>query len=233
MEVVTWDWRPVGLNTPPLTASAESEGWCKADTSAAGAPTLVGTNGLMVGTLANTDEVENLCLYQGDALAWDIDDLLTADFWLSVGAAITTAQSLAFGMGSARNDDPDSIAANAMFRCIATGAVVVETDDGTHDTDDKATGQTLGTTIKRFCIDFAGGLNTKSPPSASVGGKANVLFSMDDARGNLIGVARSTLFDMSGYSSGLQPFIQLQKTGGTTTPSFNLARVRIRSKFPY
>ena len=233
MDVITWDWRPVGVNTPPLTASAESEGWVKADTSAAGAPTLVGTNGFMVGTLAATDEAENLCLYMGDSLAWDIDELLTAEFWIKTGAAITTAQALAFGMASARNDDPDSIAEHAHFRLLASTAVVVETDDGTNNNDDKATGQTLSTTLKRFCIDFSGGLLTKSPPSASVGGKANVLFSMDDARNNLIGVARSTLFDMSNYSDGLQPYVQIQKTGGTTTPSFSLARVRIRSKFSY
>ena len=234
MDVMTWDWRPVGLETPPLTASADGNPWTKADTSAAGAPTLAASGGFMKGQLANTDEVENLCLYMGDQLAWDIDDLLTAEFWIKTGAAITTAESLAFGMGAARNDDPDSIAYHAHFRLLATTAVVVETDDGVNNNDDKATGQILSTTVKRFLIDFASGLKTVSPPSTSLGGKGNVLFSMDDARGNLIPVARNVAFDMSNYSSGgLQPYVQLQKTGGTTTPAFYLARVRIRSKFPY
>ena len=233
MEVIAWDWRPVGLETPPLTASPNGAPWPKADTSAAGAPTLAASGGYMVGHLAANDEAENLCLYCGDSLAFDIDDLLTAEFWICTDPAITTAESLAFGMGAARNDDPDSIAAHAHFRLLASTAVVVETDDGTNDNDDKATGQILSTTLKRFCIDFASGLYTKSPPSASLGGKGNVLFSMDDARGNLIPVARNVLFDMSNYASGLQPYVQLAKTGGTTTPSFKLARVRIRSKFAY
>jgi len=234
MDVLTWDWRPVGIETPEAAGAATGGcPWSKADTSAAGAPTLAATGGFMVGTLAANDEVENLCLYMGDSLAWDIDDLLTAEFWIKTGVALTTAEQLAFGMASARNDAIDSLTAHATFLLVASTAVLCETDDGTNDNDDKATGQILSTTVKRFCIDFASGLKSVSPPSPSLGGKGQVLFSMDDARGNLMPVCRSLAFDMSNYAAGLQPYVQLQKTGGVTTPAFSLARVRIRSKFPY
>jgi len=230
-DVFTWDWRPVGIETPPLVGSADGAPWLKADTSAAGAPTLAAANGFMVGALAATDEVENLCLYMGDSLAWDIDDLLTAEFWVKTGVAITTAESLAFGMAAARNDDPDAIAAHASFRLLASTAVVCESDDSVHDNDDKATGQILSTALKRFCIDFASGIQTVGPPGVSKGGKGCVLFSMDNAQGVLQPVCRNVLFDMSSYAAGLQPYVQLQKTGGVTTPAFYLARVRIRAKF--
>lgn len=226
-------WFP-GKITPPLTASAADGPWTKADTSAAGAPTLVASGGFMVGTLAATEEAENLCLYFGDSLSYDIDDLLRAEFWIKTSGDLANTDSLAFGLASARNDAIDSLAAHASFRVLVSDgtsqSVYCETDDGTNDVDDKSTGLVLGTTLKRFVIDFASGVKTVSPPSVSVGGKGNVLFSMDDARGNLLPVCRLTAFDMSNYSSGLQPYVQIQKTSATTTPSFSLKRVRITEK---
>lgn len=223
-------WFP-GLTTPALTAAVVGGPWAKADTSAAGTPTLTTVAGEMVGTLANNNEVENLCLYFGDILSFDIDDLLKAEFWIRCSASLPATDSLAFGMISARADDPDAIAANAMFRVLGsaglTNAVTVETDDGTNDNDDVATGQVLVATMKRFVIDFASGITTRSAPSASLGRKSNVMFYMDDARGDLRRVAEGTRFDMSNYAAGLQPFVQIQKQAAATTPMFALRRVRI------
>jgi len=235
MDVVVHDFFFPGKCVPAPTASVVDGPWSKADTSTGGAPTLAAVGGLMVGTLAADEEAENLALYFGDVLGFDIDDLIRAEFWIKASASFAATDSLAFGMASARNDAIDSIAAHALFRLLgdaSTNPITCETDDGTNDNDDKAAGQVLVATLKRFVIDFAGGVLTKGPPSLSVGGKGNVLFSMDDPRGNLVPVCRGTLFDMSNYSAGLQPFIQIQKTSATTTPSFSLRRVRITEKFP-
>ena len=138
-------------------------------------------------------------------------------------------------MASARANDPDSITALALFRLYGTTAINCETDDGTNNNDDKATGFTLGTTLKRFTIDFASGVKTVSPPSPSVGGKSNVLFSCDGGDNVLRPVCRNTLFDMGNYSAGLQLFAQIQKGASSsvidTSASAKLKIERIRVKY--
>jgi hypothetical protein len=94
----------------------------------------------------------------------------------------------------------------------STSLVYVETDDGTRDNDDVSSGTTLGTTYKEFVIDFTGG-------------KQDVKFYIDGRR-----VAASTTFDMSGYSAGLQPIIQLQKAANTNVDSVVVDYVKITCK---
>jgi len=120
-----------------------------------------------------------------------------------------------FGVGSARNDTSDSVTANAWFKMVgasSTTAVYAESDDGTTDKDDIATGATLGTSFKRFVIDFAGG-------------KRDVKFYIDGAR-----VAASTTFDMSGYTAGLQPIVQLQKAANTNVDSVIVDYVKVTAR---
>jgi len=219
--------------TPPLTASPDSGVWRKADTSAAGAPTLVGTAGFMVGSLEATSEVQNVCLYHGDQLAYLIDYLLLVEFWLKASAAYTAADSLAFGMCSARNDTIDSLANHASFRLIGSNQVYCESDDSVNDVDDKDTGQTLVAAVKKFTLDFGSGIQSVSPPGVTKGGKANVQFLMSDPQGSLRRVCANTLFDLSNTALGLQPFVQIAKTVGTTVPTFSVARIRITHRQPY
>jgi hypothetical protein len=80
------------------------------------------------------------------------------------------------------------------------------------DNNDVSTGLTLGTTYREFVIDFTGG-------------KSNVKFYVDGIR-----VAASTTFDMSGYSSGLQPIIQLQKAANTNVDSVVIDYISVTSK---
>ena len=59
-----------------LAAAGSGAGgpWVKADTSAAGAPTVGGlAGGGLRMLLASNTEVENLCVYHGDVLSFDID----------------------------------------------------------------------------------------------------------------------------------------------------------------
>jgi hypothetical protein len=199
-----------------LPASADpATAWLIVDTSSSGTPTY--TKGTSVATLklASTSEVENVCLAFGDALDFDIDLIQSIEMRVRLDAVLTTGTELVFGVGSARNDTTDSVAAHAWFKMVgatSTTAVYAETDDGTRDNDDVATGATLGTTFKKFYIDFTGG-------------KSNVKFYIDDLQ-----VAASTTFNMSGYSAGLQPIIQLQKASNANVNGVIIDYIRVECK---
>ncbi len=128
-------------------------GWTIADTSSAGAPTylcLTANGGAAKLTLAATSEAEIVTLFQNDVLPFDLAKLQKVRFMAEV-AGIDSATTLTMGVGSARNDTDDSVAINAWFRMegsASTTAVVVETDDGTTDNNDKATGATLAAVAK-------------------------------------------------------------------------------------
>jgi hypothetical protein len=207
------------LGPQTLTASPTgSDLWDIADTSSAGTPTYTvgGINGEATLAFDTQAEVQNVCLYMSDKLNFDIDKLLRVEMAVKMGqAAVDATTSLAFGLASARNDAIDSIAAHASFRVIGSGsttAVVVESDDGTTDKDDIATGATLINDYKRFVIDFSGGTS-------------NVKFYIDGVQ-----VATSTTFDMSGYTAGLQPYVQLQKTSDANADSVVIDYVKIVSR---
>jgi len=199
-----------------LPASADpATPWLIDDTSASGAPVFTKGTSVATLTLAATNEVENVCLHFGDALDFDIDDLQSVELRVKLGAAAFTSGSiLVFGVGSARNDTADSVAANAWFRmegANSTTQVYVETDDSIRDNDDVATGQVLGTAFKVFKIDFSS--------------KRDVQFTIDG-----VAVARAATFDMSGYSAGLQPIIQIQKAANTNVDSVVVDYVRMRGR---
>ena len=219
-----------------LAAAGSGAGgpWVKADTSSAGAPTVSGLlgGGLRM-LLASTTEVENLCVYHGDVLSFDIDDIVSAEFAIKSVATLDSATSIAFGLCSARADDPDALAAHASFRCIGSNAVVAETDDGTNDNDDVATGLTIGTGWKRFRIDFASRNTTMEPPSVSKGRKSNIEFYGSNDNGSLRRVASGTRFDMSNYSSGLQPYFQIQKTSDSNVDNLDILYCAIEVSLPF
>ena len=194
------------------TSANPATAWLVDDTSSAGTPTYTTGTSEAILTLASTAEVENVCLHFGDALDFDIDLIQSIEFRGKVTATLDSATTIVMGLGSARNDDPDAIVANAFFKLAGSNAVVCESDDGTTDNDDKATGVSLSSTYKRFLIDFTGG-------------KSNVKFYIDGAR-----VASSTTFDMSGYSAGLQPIFQIQKTSDTNTDALTLDYVSVTCK---
>lgn len=208
------------LGPMTLTASPTNQDrWDIADTSSAGTPTYTvgGINGEATLAFDSQAEIQNVCLFQSDVLNYDIDLLQTVEFRVKTVATLDSATSLAFGMCSARNDAIDSLSAHASFRLIGSNSVVVESDDTSVDKDDVATNQTLVATYKRFVIDFTGG-------------KSNVKFYMSDANGNLTRVAAGTTFDMSNYTAGLQPYVQLQKTADNNTDSVVIDYVSIVSK---
>jgi hypothetical protein len=203
------------LGPMTLTASpTNGDRWDIADTSSAGTPTYTvgGINGEATLAFDDEAEVQNVCLFQSDVLNWDIDLIQRIEMRVKTTATLDSATSLAFGLASARNDAIDSITAHASFRIIGNNTLVVESDDGTTDKDDIATGATLADIYKKFVIDFTGG-------------KSNVKFYVDGVR-----VAASTTFDMSGYTAGLQPYVQIQKTADANTDSVTIDYVKIEGK---
>lgn len=201
-----------------FTTAGQGSPWAIADTSSSGTPTYATVSPSATGevalTLASTSEVENVCLSFGDKLCFDIDNIQRFEARVKV-SSMTSGTELVFGLGSARNDTQDSVANNAWFKMVgatSTTALVVESDDGTNDYDDKATGATLSTTYKKFVIDFTGG-------------KSNVKFYVDGVR-----VAASTTFDMSNATSSLQPIIQIQKAANTNVDAVTIDYVKVVCK---
>ena len=183
-------------------------GWTRA-AAGTGTPTIASVDGSASGeiklTITSDNNSQYVVLYQGDDQMYDIDNLHEVSFNVKV-ADINSVTTLCIGMASDLNATPDSVATNAWFRMegsASTSNVVVETDDGTQDNDDKATGQTLAATYKRLTIDFQD--------------KESVKFYIDGIR-----VAASTTFDMGEATGSLQPYIHLAKASGTGTPSVTI-----------
>jgi hypothetical protein len=205
-----------------FTTTPGMNGWTIADTSSSGTPTylcVTDDGGAAALTLAATSEAENVCLYFNDVLPWDLARLQYLKIVAKV-SGIDSATTLVMGVGNARNDAPDSVGVNAWFRMegsASTSAIVCESDDGTTDNDDKATGQALSSTYKTFLIDFSQGLS-------------DIRFYIEGER-----VAASTTFTLASATSGqnVQPIIQLQKASGTGTPAVTIALVEAQYRYAY
>jgi hypothetical protein len=98
-----------------------------------------------------------------------------------------------------------------MTGATSTTDVTVETDDNVTDTAPVSSATALATVFKRFVIDFSN--------------KSDIKFYIDGNR-----VARSTAFTMAGYTSGLQPFIQIQKAANTNVDAVTVDYVKITAK---
>lgn len=196
-----------------LTTTPGVNGWTVKDTSSSGTPTYLTTGengGAMKLTLHNQSEAQIVTMYQNDILFLDLADLQHVWFTLKV-AAWDNVTDLVLGVAAAQNDTDDSVVTNAWFKMdgsVSTSAIVAESDDGTNDNDDVATGETLAAVYKKFDIDFTKGLK-------------DVRFSIDGAR-----VASGTTFDMSDLTAGLnvQPFVQIHKASGTGVGSVTIAQ---------
>ncbi len=205
-----------------FTTTPGQNGWTIADTSSAGTPTylcITEDGGAAKLTLAATSEAENVCLYMNDVLPIDLAQLQWFEIIAQV-AGVDSATTIVMGLGSARNDTPDSVAVNSWFRIegsASTSNLVVESDDGTTDNDDKATGQTLAAVYKSLRIDFQNGLS-------------DIRFFIDGSP-----VATGTTFSLSAITAGqnVQPMIQIQKASGTGTPSVTIAAVNYQYKYAY
>lgn len=205
-----------------FTTTPGMNGWTIKDTSSAGTPTylcITEDEGAAALSFDSQSEEQVLTLYQNDVLMYDVRHIHNI-WWIAKVSAFSAVSTLCLGVGSATSDTEDSVATNAWFRMQGSAsqtAVLAETDDGTTDLDDKATGVTLSSTYKKFLIDFTQGLN-------------DVRFFVDGVR-----VAQATTFDMSALTAGLnvQPFVRLHKASGATVDAVTLAQFGITYEWAY
>lgn len=218
------------------TAATENDPWVITDTSAAGAPTYTRLDhgetagvfrpGVAQLLMAATSEVENVCLSWGDKLSVDFNSLRGYECGIRLvpeGTLKDATTTLGWGVTGDRNDAIDSIAVASLFRlAAATGVntVVVESDDTVTNNDDAATGYSL---TDGSALTAAGWAKCKIDFSD----KTNVKYFIGNAAGSLSRVAAGTTFDMSGYSAGVQPFFQIQKTASTATDAAEIDYVRL------
>lgn len=205
---------PLTLTTTP---AGRELGWTKKITETTAQSTFVVTASGLVLTLGAANESKVATIYQNDVLPFLISKLKRVAFTVNV-TGITSVHDLVFGLASAQNDTLDSVATLAWFKLAGTDStsnIVCETDDGTTDLDDKASGTTLAATPKRFEINFTQGL-------------ADVRFFIDGQP-----VATSQTFSMAAASStqGVQLFVQFNKASGTAAPTVVIRDVEIEGDF--
>ena len=206
-----------------LQAIADRPEWATVDVGDATEAIVDDEHGGVVAlAIAATNEAEDAVLYLEDDLMFDIDKLKTVDFRAK---AITpgTGVTVVFGMAGAHNLDKDTIAQNAWFRLQASLALLVETDDGTNDNDDGATGVTLTTdTWYWFRIDFTNSANVKFLY------RTDAANAWTDLTATALAALGKTAFDMSKYTAGLQPYMSLDKASGTGTGTLKVDKITVR-----
>lgn len=204
-----------------LTTTPGARGWTVKDTSPAGTPTylcVTEDGGAMALTLSNTSEAQIVTMFLNDVLVYDLRQIQRV-WWICRVAAVDAVTQIAWGLASAQNDTLDSVSINAWFRIDGTAStsnVVIETDDNVTDDDDNVTGVTLGSTYKKFEIDFGKGLS-------------DIRFYID---GQPVG---AQTFSLAGAAAGqnVQPFVQLQKASGTGVPAITIAQFGIQYAYSY
>lgn len=178
---------------------------------------VAGAVGVAELALTNDSQTQVVTFYNGDVLSYPINRLKRVKYRARLAAALgaDAATQVAFGLASAQNDAIDSLTNALLFRVFGNGsaALVVESDDGTNNNDDVATGETLAAAFKEFVFDFTQGL-------------ADARFYVEgSSMGVAVGrkrVAAGTKFDVSNISGNLQLFTQLQKGANTNTGTFQI-----------
>lgn len=211
------------------TSALYGSNWVVADTSSSGTPTyVIGTDGGAASQapgIAKLDfdsqnESQVVILSHGGIEQFDVTDGLIYEARVKMNqAAVTSGTDFSFGVCAGQNATWDSTTVMAAFRVVgatSTTSVVVETDDGTTDLDDKATGQTLINAWKLFKIDMTN--------------LSNVKFYMTDGNSKLVRVAPTVTFDLSAYTSCVQPVFQLQKSATAATDGVSIDYVRITGR---
>lgn len=221
-----------GSQAPPLVAARAGD-FCRITVETAGAPSVAAVaGGSMQLLLTNNDEIQSACLYQGNILPFDINDLIRVEFLVRQSVALAATGQFVIGVAGAQNADPTAIAQAAMFRMTGNANILIDTRDGTNTVAGAATGDTLAAVYKRLVIDFASGNLTQSPPGASVGGLGDVRFFVSNANGSLRRVAAGTRFRLDAFAGNLQLYAQLQKTGGASVPAAQILGIDIEYKLP-
>ena len=166
-------------------------------------------------TLDNTNEVQAARITQNDKLWLPASSVRRVHFKLKIDAEFDSANtSLAFGLISAHNATHDSIANMLLFRKVGTGNILVETDDGTTDKDDKDTG-----------INFAAGVYKRFAIEIGARGLSDVLFYVDDGNSMRKRVLSNLTLDASALTGGLQLYAEIEKASSTDTAVMTVSQI--------
>jgi hypothetical protein len=206
----------VGNFTIPDVDSADGAqpGWVRQD---AGSQATCGTkvadydDGAVILLIDNGSEVGDCTVYLGDEQNIDSDKEPVCIFRVQVSDATAAADTVSWGLMGARNALIESTANNAMF--MVNGAdygLDVSSDDTSTDTGVDTTGVTLSAdTYYEFMVSL-NAIHGASP--------TNVKFFYRSAlSGDWTALNTSTTYSI-GADTAIQPFLQAEKTSGTTTP---------------
>lgn len=213
----------IGMNTgiQDIDSPAGIGPWATQDQNTAGCPASKDDydNGALELLLDNGNEAGDCTLYFGDNQVIDSDMNPVCIFRLAVQTQPAAADTLSWGLINGRNALFESTNSNAAFVIAGANLTLnVTSDDSSADTGLDTTGVTLvAGTMYEFMVSM-------SP---------NLGISADDSNGDLdtdvgfyyrttVGGEWTKLNNTTAYSIGndkaLQPFVQVEKTAGTTTP---------------
>lgn len=189
---------------------------------------IAGIQGGIQLAMTNANELQEVQVHWGDNLSLDIDDLhafgFNFRFTVLPGANSVAVMGLASASEPAGSADEDTIANNIWVKiegATSTSNLVVETDDGTIDRNDIATGLSVtANDWHRAVFAFRD----------SVSGVADVRIFVSGSLGpggdnRLTRVGTGTVFDMSNYTGGLQPYFCILKASSTNTGTMQVANV--------
>ena len=194
--------------------------WASVDKSTTGAPTVSFTGnhpGEWSVTMTNNGQEEITGLDWDGCLSLDPSKNLVFEARVKLtpaGGAFATSERAVIGLATAHNDDLDAITNSVWFRVgdAASMAVNVESDDGTTNTDDQTGLMGNGETASVDSGEY-------STYRIEMGDLSNIRFILD---GELIGTTSA-----SALSTGLQPYIVIEKDSGTDQHVMVVDYVRI------
>jgi hypothetical protein len=187
------------------------------DQSAAGAPTLGHATGTLNGELlyqhAADNENEIIGVTFGDAVCIPATAGVTFEARVKLaasGGAWASTRRAVIGLAAAHNNDLDAIAQQAWFLVgnAASFSLFVESDDGTTNTDDQDTGETIDD-------------DEYHTYQIMMDDTSNIKFVFD---GVVVGETSASDFTSSHL---LQPYIVIEKDSGTTTDSLEIDYCRV------
>ena len=209
------------INDASDTADIDQGPWVSEDTNTAGCPILKADydNGALEFLLDNGSEVGDCGMDFGDELSIDSDTEPFCIFRIQYQTAPAAADSLVWGLGSGRNDLYASITAFAAFSVAgADNNLDVQSDDAT--TDVNATDSTVDMVAGTF-IETMVSMNSMHGRTATDTDGASAtdvhFFYRTTTGGAWTQILPATVFAV-GADVALQPFIQVEKTSGTTVP---------------
>lgn len=214
---------------PDVDSSDLAQGIWASQSTASAAPARVADydNGAIKLVLDNGNEVGDQTLYWGDEQNIDSDQEPFMICRVMTSAQGAAADSMSWGFASAYNALRDSVANNAWFSLAgASLALKLESDDATTDSDDKAATTTDGTAVTLTAgtwYEFMISMSSLHGASAT-----DVRFFYRATLGGdwIRLVSGSTTFKF-GADIATQPYFQIEKTSGTSTPDLQIDYAQI------